>query len=87
MSIHASNAVPGNAGSPVFACLFLTALAVGFLGAGSILGTEPRLVLERSEAGSFRVTGSNHFAGYKFFSNTIAGVKALAVGRVTIGRG
>ncbi|HEX8312796.1 MAG TPA: hypothetical protein VF614_15850 [Chthoniobacteraceae bacterium] len=79
MSIHAPDAVPAKPGSPVFAFMFLTALAVGFLGAGWVLGTEQRLVLERSETGSFRVTGSNHFAGTQFFSKTIEGVTKSVV--------
>src|SRR5215204_5554559 len=77
MSIHAPNPVPVKPGSPLLAFLFLTALAIAFLGAGLVLGTEPRLVLERSEAGSFRVNGSNYFAGRQFFSKTIEGVKGL----------
>lgn len=64
----------------VLAFLFLSVLAFGFIGTGLVLGTEPRLVIERSTPGSFRVTGSNHFAGYQFFTKTIEGVSSVTVG-------
>ena len=74
MSIHAPDPLPAKTGSPVFAFLFLTGMAVAFLGTALVLGTEPRLTLERSGPGSFRVTGSNYFSGYQFFTKTIDGV-------------
>jgi hypothetical protein len=78
-SIHAPDPVPAKAGSRGLAFLFLTAMAVGLMGAALVLGTEPRMVLERSETGFFRVTGSNHFAGHRFFSKTIEGVQKVVV--------
>lgn len=71
--------VPVKAGSPLIAFLFLTVMALGFLGAALVLGTEPRLLLERREGGTFQVTGSNHFAGYAFYSRSIDGVKGVLV--------
>jgi hypothetical protein len=79
MSIHAPTPVPAKAGSPFLAFLFLTALALGFMGAALVLGTEPRLALERVTDGAVRATGSNHFAGWSFFSKTIDGVNKVAV--------
>lgn len=65
----------------VLAVLFLSVIAAGFLGTALVLGTEPRLVLERSGPGSsFRVTGSNHFAGRQYFTKTVEGVTRVAVG-------
>ena len=71
MSMHAADSRPAKLQGAVLAFLFLTAMAVCFLGVALVLGTEPRLVLERGGTGSFRVTGSNHFAGYQFFAKTI----------------
>lgn len=79
MSIHAPHSAPAKPGSPLFGFLFISALAVGFLGTALVLGTEPRLALERSGDGTFRVTGSNHFAGRQFFTKTIEGVKGVGV--------
>jgi hypothetical protein len=79
MSIHAPGPLPTKPGSLLFGFLFLTALALGFLGTGLVLGTEPRLVFERSEDGSFRVTGSNHFAGHQFFTKTVEGVTTVVM--------
>lgn len=64
----------------LFGFLFVTAIAAGFLGTALALGTEPRMLLERSEDGSFRVTGSSFFSGYQYFSKTIAGVTKVEVG-------
>ncbi|MGB8169530.1 MAG: hypothetical protein WCF18_18665 [Chthoniobacteraceae bacterium] len=64
----------------MLAFLFLSVIALGFLGTGLALGTEPRLVLERSGSGTFRVTGSNYFAGYRDFTKTIDGVTEVVAG-------
>jgi hypothetical protein len=79
MSIHAPNPVPAKAGSPFLAFLFLAVLAAGFVGAALVLGTEPRLAMERGADGILRATGSNHFAGLRFFSKTIEGVKEVTM--------
>lgn len=64
----------------ILAVLILSVIAVGFLGTALVLGTEPRLTLERSGPGTFRVTGENYFAGYRFFTKTIDGVTGVVVG-------
>jgi hypothetical protein len=49
-------------------------MGIAFLGVALVLGTEPRLVLERTGNRIFRATGSNHFSGIQFFTKTIEGV-------------
>ena len=41
------------------------------------LGNEPRMLLERTAERTFQVTGSNQFAGYRFYSKTIEGVQGV----------
>ncbi len=77
MSIHAPQKLPAKPGSPVFAFLFLAALAICFLGAGLILGTEPRMSIKHTGERVFQVTGSNHFAGRQFYQKTIDGVTGV----------
>jgi len=83
MSIHAPtpnpNPRPVTLGASLFVFGFMTVMAVGFLGAALALGTEPRMVFERVEARTFRVTGSNHFAGRQFFTKTIEGVSGVVM--------
>ena len=83
MSIHAPTPFPPKAGGHFVAFLILTAISGAILLAGLVLGTEPRLVLERTGDGVFRVTGANHFAGWRFFSKTIEGVRDVVTGDAT----
>src|SRR5687767_869764 len=80
MSIYAPDPRWKKLRGAVLACLFLSALALCFMGAGMVLGTEPRLVLERNEPGTFRGTGSNHFAGYQYFTKTVDGISEVVAG-------
>lgn len=66
--------------SAMLAFLFLSAMALSFFGVALVLGTEPRLVLERSGPASFRATGSNHFSGYRFFTKSVDGVTEVIAG-------
>jgi len=77
MSIHAPNPVPAKPASPFFAFLFLAVMALAFFGAGLILGVEPRLELARDPGGAVRGTGSNHFAGFRFFTKTVEGIESV----------
>ncbi len=79
MSIHAPDRRPAKLKGAILAVLFLAVIAVGILGTALVLGTEPRLVLERSGPGAFRVTGSNYFAGYQHFTKTVEGVTRVVV--------
>jgi len=83
MSIHAPapnpNPRPVTLGGALFVFGFMTVMALGMLGAALVLGTEPRMVFERIEARTFRVTGSNHFAGRQFFTKTIEGVSSVVM--------
>lgn len=63
----------------IFGFLVLSGFAIAFLGVALALGTEPRMLLERTGGRVFRVTGSNHFAGFQFFSKTIEGVERVDV--------
>lgn len=60
--------------------LILSVISTSILLAGLALGIEPRLMLERSADDTFRVTGSNHFAGKQFFSKTVDGVRGFSTG-------
>ena len=62
----------------LFAVLILFVIAFGFVGAGLALGTEPRLVRERSRPGTFRVTGSSYFTGFRYHSKTVEVVVSSA---------
>ncbi len=79
MPLPGPNPAASPPGSPLLGFLFITVIAVAFLGVSVVLGTEPRMRLDRSADGSFRVTGSNHFAGHQFFTRTIAGVTGVRV--------
>lgn len=57
--------------------LILLPFTISFLGIALALGTEPRMLLERTGKQVFRVTGSNHFAGFQFYSKTIEGVESV----------
>jgi len=80
MSVDVPNSVPAGPGSAVLAFLFLTVLAMALLGTALVLGVEPRLWLERTPAGTFRVTAANYFAGHRFYARTIEGVEGQVVG-------
>jgi hypothetical protein len=64
-------------GSKITGFLILAVLALAFLFAGFALGIEPRMVLDRTTPNSFRVTGSNQFSGWRFYSKTIEGVETV----------
>ncbi len=83
MSIHAPAPLPQKPGGHFIAFLILTAISVAILLTGLVLGTESRLVFERSGELEFRVTGSNHFTGRQFFSKTITGVSGVTEGDAT----
>lgn len=57
--------------------LILAAISLAILAAGLVLGTEPRLVIERSGDGTFRVHFGNYFAGQRFYSRSIEGVNSV----------
>ncbi len=80
MSIYAPDSRPAKLRGAILAFLFLSVIALGFLGTALALGTEPRLVLERNGLGAFRVTGSSFFAGYRYFTKNIDGVTRVAMG-------
>jgi hypothetical protein len=61
------------------AFLFLSAISGAILLAGLVLGTEPRLVMERTGDRVFRVTAFNVFASQSFFKKTIEGVGDVKV--------
>ena len=79
MSNHTSKSTLPKLSPNVVAFLILAAISFAFMAAGFALGIEPRMVFERNAAGSFRVTGSNQFSGYRFFSKTIEGVETVAM--------
>jgi hypothetical protein len=79
MSIYAPDPRWKKLKGAILACLFLSALALCFMGAGLVLGTEPRLVLERSGPGTFRGTGSNYFVGHLYFTKTVDGISGVVV--------
>jgi len=60
-----------------FEFLILMCFALPFLFMALALGTEPHMLFERTGRQVFRVTGSNHFAGYEFYSKTIEGVESV----------
>jgi hypothetical protein len=62
------------------AVLIVSVFSAFCLGAAFALSVEPRLVLERIEPRSFRGTGSNHFAGYQFYTKTVDGITQVVVG-------
>ncbi len=68
------NLSPNKPGGHFTAFLILAAISTAIFLAGLVLGTEPRLVMERTGDRVFRVTTSNHIAGFRFFLKTIEGV-------------
>ncbi len=70
---------PRKAGEYFTSFLILSAISLSILFAGLILGTEPRLVMERTGERTFRVTSSNYFAGRPFFARTVDGVTEVVV--------
>lgn len=80
MSIPPPDALPTRPAGYFVAFLILSAISGAILLAGLVLGTEPRLVLERTGERVFRVTGANYYAGRQFFSKTIEGVRDFAEG-------
>lgn len=82
MSIHDRDSRWAKLKLALFGFLFLSAIALGFTGAGFVLGHEPRLLLERSADGSFRVTSTTHFAGWQLsmLMKTADGVKEVVMG-------
>lgn len=57
--------------------LILFPFVIALLGCALVLGIEPRMLLERTGERTFRVTGSNQFAGVRFYSKTIEGVESV----------
>lgn len=55
----------------------LSTISLAILLSGLVLGTEPRLILERTGDRTFRVTASNNFAGRPFYSKTVEGVNEV----------
>ncbi len=80
MSIYAPDPRAAKRRDAFLALLIISVFALFIAGAGFALGIEPRLVLERSAGGSFRGTGSNHFAGRQFFSKTVEGITGVQLG-------
>lgn len=66
-------------GGQFVAFLILIAISIAILVAGLVLGTEPRLVIERTGERIFRVKAFNLFAGQQFFTKTIEGVSDVKV--------
>ncbi|MBE2180967.1 MAG: hypothetical protein IAE97_10895 [Chthoniobacterales bacterium] len=54
--------------------LILLPFTLVFLGMAFALGTEPRILMERTGEQTFRVTGSNQIFGFRFYTKTIGGV-------------
>lgn len=80
MSDYAPDSRPANLRGALLAVLFLSVIALGLAGTGLVLGTEPRLTLERIGLATFRVTGANYFAGRQFFTKTIEGMTEVVTG-------
>lgn len=74
MSVYAPDPFRKKFRGALLAVLFLSVIAIGFLGTGLVLGTEPRISMERSGPGTFRVTGENFFAAHRFYTKTVEGV-------------
>ena len=58
----------------VISFLILLPFTLVFLGMAFALGTEPRILMERTGEHAFRVTGSNQILGLRFYTKTIEGV-------------
>lgn len=67
-----------NAGGPGLNSWSASALRCPFFGLALMLGTEPHWYFERTGPEVFRLTGSNHFAGYRFYTRTIEGVEGVS---------
>jgi hypothetical protein len=70
---------PTTLGGRFTAFLILSAISVAIVLAGLVLGTESRLVMERTGDRVFRVTAFNGLAGQQFFKKTIEGVSDVNV--------
>lgn len=79
MSIYAPDPRWKKLRGALLAVLFLSVIALGFVGAGLALGSEYRLVMERTGPGTFRVTGTSYFAGYQWFAKTVDGVTEVVM--------
>lgn len=79
MSIHARDDARKKRRESVVNFLILFPFVIALLGSAFVLGTEPRMLLERTGERTFRVTGSNQFAGYRFYSKTIEGVEGVSL--------
>ena len=77
MSIYARDSGRKKRREAVVNFLILFPFVIALLGCAFVLGTEPRMLMERTGERIFRVTGSNQFAGYQFYSKTIEGVESV----------
>jgi len=75
MSIDAPASARKKRKESVVNFLILFPFVVALLGCALALGIEPRMFLERTAERTFRVTGTNQFAGQLFYSKTIDGVE------------
>jgi hypothetical protein len=75
MSIYPPDSPRAKFKKSVVNFLILFPFVISLFGIALALGTEPRILLERTGERAFRVTGSNQFAGYQFYSKTIEGVE------------
>lgn len=80
MSIYAPDPRPAKLRDAFLAVLILSVFSLFCFGAAFALGIEPRLVLERTGPRTFRGTGSNHLAGYQFYTKTVDGISQVVVG-------
>lgn len=80
MSIYAPDPRDKKLRDAFLAVLIISVFSAFCLGAAFALTVEPRLVLERTGPRSFRGTGSNHFAGYQFYTKTVDGISGVVVG-------
>lgn len=77
MSIYAPDSARKKRKEAVVNFLILFPFVIALLGCALALGIEPRMLLERTATRTFRVTGTNQFAGYQFYSKTIEGVESV----------
>lgn len=67
----------GNKGGALSEFFILAAISLAIGAVGLVLGTEPRLMIERTANREFKVSASNHFAGLQYYSRTIDGVSGV----------
>jgi len=77
MSIYAPDPSRAKAKKAVVNFLILFPFVLALLGCALALGIEPRMMVERTAERTFRVTGSNQFATFRFYSKTIEGVESV----------